>query len=126
MDTDIARRAGDALIEDARQRRLAEREARAPRLPWIYRVDGIERLSRAEQAERLEAARREVMRSPAVLAVTFAALAVIVAAFGWAGASGLAWFMLGLGAPVPLRMLLVRRALGRQLARAADEGSPAR
>jgi len=126
MDPDIARRAGDALIEEARQRRLAEREARAPRLPWIYRVDGIERLSRAEQAERVDAARREVMRSPADLAVTFAALAVIVAAFWWAGASGLAWFMLGLGAPVPLRMLLVRRALGRQLARAADEGSPAR
>jgi hypothetical protein len=126
MDTDIARRAGDALIEDARQRRLAEREARAPRLPWIYRVDGIERLPRVEQAERLEAARREVTRSRADIAVTFAALAVIVAASLGAGASGLAWFMLGLGAPVPLRMLLVRRALRRQLARAADEVSPSR
>ncbi|MBG6081156.1 Flp pilus assembly protein TadB [Rubrivivax gelatinosus] len=126
MDPEIARRAGDALIEDARQRRLAEREARAPRLPWVYRVDDIERLSRVEQAERLEAARREVTRSPADIAVTFAALAVIVGAAFWAGASGLSWLMLGLGAPVPLRMLLVRRALRRQLARAADEVSPAR
>ncbi|MGC4077214.1 MAG: hypothetical protein QM702_09290 [Rubrivivax sp.] len=126
MDPEIARRAGDALIEDARQRRLAEREARAPWLPWVYRVDGIERLSRVEQAERLEAARREVMGSPADIAVTFAVLVVIVGAAIGAGASGLTWLLLGWGVPVPLRILLMRRALRRQLARAADEVSPSR
>ncbi|WP_374515331.1 hypothetical protein [Niveibacterium sp.] len=64
-----AQAVGDNLIELAHQEELAQRNASARSVPFVYRFEELKRLERWERPVLVEEAKRYAMRQPKVLAL---------------------------------------------------------